>query len=302
MSYDKSPIDDFFYSLYGFYPTKAGQAYELLTNAALKIINEESKVLYDQFVEREYSNQKYQIDGIIDNKSIEAKDYTVRKDKVGRPDIQKQEGGLIDLPFTEGIFSSATGYTRNAKKYAKGTEENPIAKKIELYDIRPSTVTDEEGRIETVILDFYIVSLDFRNALFEPCFTKEGYNSLGKLFPEGRHPIKINAIHNSDSTLFLTMENWTKSLNSEYSLDDETSELNGKTDFLNKCIEVNGNMIGITGISYKIPIQKSSERIEIKRDGKACLYVKNESGTVDTLLTDVKMKSIKFDEKYKEIK
>jgi hypothetical protein len=46
MSYERSPIDDFFFSLYGFYPEKEGQAFELITNAALKIINEEKKVSY----------------------------------------------------------------------------------------------------------------------------------------------------------------------------------------------------------------------------------------------------------------
>jgi hypothetical protein len=115
MSYEKSPIDDFFFSLFGFYPTKAGQSYELLVNAVLKLINEESKVSYDQYVKGEYSNQVYQIDGIIDERSIEAKDHTIKNEKVARPEIQTQEGGLIDLPFKEGIFASATGYTRNAK-------------------------------------------------------------------------------------------------------------------------------------------------------------------------------------------
>jgi len=301
MSYEKSPIDDFFYSLYGFYPSKAGKSFELLTNAALKILNKESKVFYDQFIDGTYSKQKYQIDGIIDNISIESKDHTINGDKVGRPEVQNQEGGLIDLPFAEGIFSSATGYTRNAKKYAKGTEENPNAKRIELYNIRPSSITDEEGRVKTVILDFHITSLNYKYAIFNPTFTKEGMNILGNLFPNGKHPIKLDAILNDDSSVFLTIEDWTKSLNYEYSLNDDIEHLIGSANFPDKYININENMIGITNINYKIPIQKSSEQIKIERDGNACLYVKNESGTVDTLLTDIKMKSINFDEKDKEI-
>ena len=144
MSYEKSSIDEFFHGIYGFYPEKAGQAYELLVNAALKIINKDLDVKYNQFKEGIYSQQKYQLDGIKDDKeSIEAKDYTIRNEKVGRPDVQKQEGGLIDLPYEGGIFASATGYTRNAEKYAEGTYKNPNGKPIDLYDIRPSTEEDE---------------------------------------------------------------------------------------------------------------------------------------------------------------
>ncbi len=68
MSYEKSQIDDFFHSIYGFYPTKAGQSYEMIVNAALKLLNKESEILYDQFIEGTYSKQKYQIDGVIDAK------------------------------------------------------------------------------------------------------------------------------------------------------------------------------------------------------------------------------------------
>jgi hypothetical protein len=39
MSYEKSPIDKFFYELFGYYPPKAGQSYELIVNGALKILN-----------------------------------------------------------------------------------------------------------------------------------------------------------------------------------------------------------------------------------------------------------------------
>jgi len=202
MPYEKSPIDDFFFSLYGFYPTKAGRAYELLSNAALMLIKGESEASYDQFVKGEYSDQVYQIDGVIGEISIEAKDHTIKNEKVKRPEVQSQEGGLIDLPFNEGIFTSATGYTINAKKYADGTSINPTAKKIELFNIRPSTIEDEKGRVKTVIFEIIITTLNFRAAKITPFYTKEGYANIGKLFPEGKLGIKINAIYNYDGSVF----------------------------------------------------------------------------------------------------
>jgi hypothetical protein len=109
------------------------------------LLNKESTIFYNQHIKGQYSKQDYQIDGIIDDRSVEVKDYTIRHDKVGRPDIQKQEGGLIELPFTGGIFSSATDYTRNAKMYAKGTIENPVTKRIELYNLKSRSYYDNTG-------------------------------------------------------------------------------------------------------------------------------------------------------------
>ncbi|WP_396126071.1 restriction endonuclease [Cytobacillus firmus] len=49
----------------------------------------------------------------------EAKDYTVQGNKVGRPDIQKLGGAFGDLKdIKEGLFFSATDYTKPAIKYA----------------------------------------------------------------------------------------------------------------------------------------------------------------------------------------
>jgi hypothetical protein len=304
MSYEKSPIDDFFFSLYGFYPTKAGQAYELLVNAALKLIEEKKEVSYDQYVKGKYSDQVFQIDGIIGEKSIEAKDHTIKNEKVKRPEVQNQEGGLIDLPFSEGIFASATGYTRNARKYANGTTINPTAKRIDLYNIRPSTIEDENGRVKTAILEFIITSLDFMAAKFEPLFTKEGYANMGKLYPKGKVSLKTDAIYNDDGSVFVTMGDWTKSLNYEYTLDDGKKEIVGEAKFKEKYLKINEHLIEIQGISYIVPIQiqKSTKRIEIQQNGNTCLYVKKEDGTVDTLLTDIQMKKVVFDKDTKTIK
>ena len=282
MSYEKSPIDEFFYGIYGFYPEKAGQAYELLVNAALKIINKDSE-------------QKYQLDGIKDDKeSIEAKDYTIRNEKVGRPDVQKQEGGLIDLPYEGGIFASATGYTRNAEKYAEGTYKNPNGKPIDLYDIRPSTEEDEEGRIKTIIVNINSIYLDFNNWTVTPIFTKESRDELLNQFGENRIPIMMGAIYNSDKSIFITVKDWTNSLNSLINFENNNDVLIGETDFSNKYILIQDALYGISKIRYQIPIRRDSQELRIEQDGNACLLVKNSDGTTNTLLTDVQLKNINF--------
>lgn len=297
MTYEKSPIDDFFYNLYGFYPDKAGQSYELLVNAALKIINKDSDVKYNQFREGTYSQQKYQLDGIKDEKeSIEAKDYTLRNEKVGRPDVQKQEGGLIDLPFEGGVFASATGYTRNAVKYAKGTYNNPNGKPIDIYDIRPSTEEDEEGRVKTIIVNIHSIYLDFNNWTVTPIFTKVSREKLIEQFGENRIPIRMESIYNSDKSVFITLKDWTNSLNSLISLEDKKDVLIGESDFSNKYILIQDSLYEISKMKYNIPIKKDLQELRIEQDGNACLLVKNSDGTTNTLLTDVQLKNIKFDD------
>jgi hypothetical protein len=216
--------------------------------------------------------------------------------------VQNQEGGLIDLPFSEGIFASATGYTINAIKYANGTGKNPIAKKIDLYNIRPSTIEDEKGRVKTFILEFEIFSLNFRAAKFSPLFTKEGYANIEKLFPEGNVSLSIDAVYNYDGSVFLTMKDWTGSLSKEYTLYDGKEEITGDAKFEDKYLKINDHLIKVSGISYVVPIQKATERFELQQDGNACLYVRSEDGTVDTLLTDVQMKNVVFDENEKKIR
>ncbi len=93
--YQKSTIDDLFFGIFGFYPSKAGQAYEMLVSAVLKLVLNKD-IEYNQFERGIYSETVYQLDGLIrgDNYPIEAKDYTLRDSKVGRPDLQKLEGAL----------------------------------------------------------------------------------------------------------------------------------------------------------------------------------------------------------------
>lgn len=296
MSKEKSPIDNFFFNLYGVYPEKAGQAYELLVAAALKILNENSDVKYNQFEAGIYSQQKYQLDGIIDEKTVEAKDYTIRGNAVGRPDVQKQEGGLIDLPYEKGIFASATGYTRNAIKYAEGTYKNPIGKEIDLYEIRPSTEEDEEGRIKTIIVNIISYYPVFDKGKYTPVFTEESENRLSQKYKEGFLSIRLDNIYNEDKSILISIPDWVNGLNNQLKFNKENDTLKGETDFPNKLIFFNDEYYEIEKLTYDIPINHYDTELKVEQDGNACLFVKNANGTVDKLLTDVQMKSIIFDD------
>ena len=81
-NYKKSPIDELFYSLMGYYPSKEGKAYEIISTAILGLI-ESKDVAHNQYLIGE-SESKYQLDGLIDgNIMLEAKDYTKRGNIAG---------------------------------------------------------------------------------------------------------------------------------------------------------------------------------------------------------------------------
>lgn len=67
---------------------------------------ETRNVDYESMVEK-YMNEW---DGLLNGETmVESKDYTIDDRKVGRPDLQKLQGALTDLPqIKDGIFTSAT--------------------------------------------------------------------------------------------------------------------------------------------------------------------------------------------------
>lgn len=81
----KSPLDELFNELYGFYPKKPGQAFEMMVSAAFKLLFNVD-VSYNDYVKGIHSGTTYQLDGIIQNNGfegmIEAKDYSLEGKKV----------------------------------------------------------------------------------------------------------------------------------------------------------------------------------------------------------------------------
>lgn len=149
----KSEIDELFYRLMGYYPNRAGAAYEIISAAALGVVKAQAAE-HNRFLEGESGGRPYQIDGLLNGDimvEVESKDYTLDDRKVGRPDIQKLQGALTDLSqIKEGYFTSATDYSRDAKKYAKGTETNEKQKEITTFDVRPSNEEDKKGRVLSI--------------------------------------------------------------------------------------------------------------------------------------------------------
>ena len=300
-----SVVDNLYYRLYGEHQTKEGQALERLSAVAFKLLEEARKVQYDQQVRAKYSQTVYQVDGLIGEGDqqvmVEAKDYTVRGDKVGRADLQKLEGALTDLDIAEGRFVSATDYTNRAKPYAKSTENNPKQNPISLYHVRPSTSDDEKGRITTIEVRIKMPGLEFEKGQYRPHINSDFLERIKDKIPvEGKdvRSIFFN-FYDENGNVVDTFLNVTSQLNKRLSLEIEKGYvLEGKWDFpqpLYMDMEPLGRVL-IDSFYYKIPTYIDECTFSINQDGQPVLLVKSEDGVINKLFTEEELKQFKFEE------
>jgi hypothetical protein len=292
----KSPIDELFFELYGYYPNKSGQSFEMIVAASLKLLFQKD-ISYDQRLRGDFSDTVYQLDGVVkdeDNKSmVEAKDYTIDEKKVGRGDMQKLQGALTDLSVDKGIFASATDFTKPAKKYADSSSENPMQKPIELFHIRPSTEQDESGRIKKIVINMGMHIQDYGNSKMNLIWTKEGADELQK---DGHASklvsMSVDRFYDKDGNTLITIHDLTK-----FHPPGTTWEKN----FISKgCWIIRGylkfenKLYSIRGVEYEVPFRVSENQIVVESEGQPRLYIKNEDGSIDKLITDKDLKKVKF--------
>jgi len=104
------------------------RAGKMLSAAVTKLLSKKTgtNVYHDQSIRRKISQTLYQIDVFLEEqghkKMGEAKDYTIKNAKVGRGNLQKMVGALIELDVNGGMFFSATEYTAPVKRYAQAAQ------------------------------------------------------------------------------------------------------------------------------------------------------------------------------------
>lgn len=301
---NNSLVDDLYFRLYGEHQTKEGQALERLSAVAFKLLEEERKVRYDQQVRAPYSGTVYQVDGLLGEGNrqtmIEAKDYTVGGEKVGRADLQKLEGALTDLDIPEGRFVSATDYTNRAKPYAKSTEINPKQNLISLYHIRPSTAEDEKERIKSIVITIVAHGLEFEKGKYQPLINSQYFESIkDKLLEKGeKQKVTLCQFFDAEGNVVETLGNITLQLNSRLPKNaDKGYILKGKWEF-SQSVYIDMIPLGrvlIDSILYEIPTYTDECTFTVDQKGNPALLIKSEDGIVDKLFTDHQLRQFKFD-------
>lgn len=295
-----SPIDKIFKEIFGYEPAKPGTAYEQLAAIATHLING-GEVRHDDKVRGEFSKTLYQLDVLHsdDNSTTmgEVKDYTIQKKKVGRGDLQKLGGALPDLPeIDRGAFFSATGFTRPAKKYAEAAEKI-LGKPITLWELRPSTVTDEQGYIKTIVLNMHFILPQPQEAKWLPHITPCGQEAMKALLKEGEHSLKyslgLECFYDRSGNKIQTLEKLTSK---------NYGEINGDSEKSHACfylpghyIEINGVLAEIYGLEYEMPYVHDFREIRITDDSESRFVLLDKDGNIQSFMTDSMLKEYEFD-------
>ena len=290
--YQKSEIDELFYRLMGYYPTKAGQAYEIISAAALGMVKSQIAE-HNRYIQGASGGRPYQLDGLLGGDTmVESKDYTIDDRKVGRPDLQKLQGALSDLPqIKEGFFTSATDYTRDAIKYAKGTETNDTQKEITTVDIRPSTPDDEKGRVKTIVVRMQYMVPNFERGKKSIIFTEEGKTMICDYMKEHgmtEYRLGVTMFYNKEGEPLISMPELSGKFQPSFDFDTDFVSGEFPIDAYVKFFEI---LVPIKGISYRdVPIEKGQDEFTIEAHGNATLFIKSDKLGVNKLITDTDLK------------
>jgi len=288
----RSEIDELFYRLMGYYPNKAGEAYEIISAAALGFV-QDLLAEHDKFLRGKSGGRPYQIDGLLNGDvMVESKDYTIDDRKVGRPDLQKLQGALSDLPqIKEGIFTSATEYSRDAVKYAKGTETNSDQKEITIVDIRPSTPEDEKGRVKTIVVQMQYMVPNFEKGKKTIIFTEEGKKRLFEYMKEHdmtQFQLCVSMFYDENGAPLISMSDLSRKYQPSFDFDADSVSGEFPVDAYIKFYDI---LVPIKGVSYwDVPIERGQDEFTIESQGNATLLIKSDKMGINKLITDKDLK------------
>lgn len=300
--YKKTPSEELFYQLFGFYPKKAGTAFELIATAVMWYLAEKDDIVNVVLNKSFFSGShdikvkdvaSHQIDGIIscknkDGKAIcemalEAKDHNQnsKAKKVEIEEVQKLDSTIRDIErFDSGVFFTSTDFTKEAINFVKGLNPQKHQKDIKVYKSRPSTKEDEAGRIKGFRINY---SFNIPYHLIVPYFSNNSHLPYPIVCVYG-NPLPI---YNAQGQ---QISDSSQEIIKKYG--DNSNVIGGFVGIVG-CLKnlFNGNLDPIIGFAFATKIETISDTQEIKPNGNPILYVKSIiDENVDILLTDTDLK------------
>lgn len=291
-----SPIDKIFEEIFGNTPSKSGTAFEMLAAIVTHMVSG-GDVKHDDKLRGQFSKTLYQLDvhQKTDGSSVmgEAKDYTSRNGKVGRGDLQKLGGALPDLKnIDQGIFFSATGYTKPAKRYADESQ-NIVGKPITLYGLRPSTEVDEKGFIKTIVINMHITMPQPQSAEWLPHITPNGQESLKDGEENLKNQKRLHCFYDKEGNETLSLKELTSQGYGD--INEETGKSHACFVLAGHYIDINGVLAEIYGLEYEMPYSHHQEEIRISDDSDNRLVLLDSDGSSIKIITDKKLREYEFD-------
>lgn len=282
-TYQLTPSDKLFYQLMGFYPAKAGTAFELISTAVTMIITPHEEAKHDVTLIG-HTQAPHQIDGMVDDIAIEAKDHSAGKKqvKVSIGEVMKHETAICDLKeTTKGLFFSSSGFSPNAMQFAEGLSEDIHQKLIQLLHSRPSAPKDEKGRIMRIQVNLEFKIPDYKYQVLLPD------NVLIKLKNGNKNVRCQNILYDAQGRMVSMFDDVVDELYPDLNIDVQGQ----KVDTPNKYILTDDNrLFPLDGFICSRTIRTESHPFEVAIKGKPVLLVKSDSLNINKLFTDVELK------------
>lgn len=293
-----SQIDEFYKAIFGVVPLKAGAALERLAAIATYLM-EGGEVSHDSRLKGFYSQTSYQLDvhSKTNNKSSmgEAKDYTIHNGKVGRGDLQKLGGALSDLKdVDEGIFFSATGYTRPAIKYAESAT-NMIGKPIKLYGLRESNDDDEKGFIKTIAITLHMEIPNLEKATWIPHLSDKGKEIFLEKFSNTQLNVKVEKFYDAKGNQMLSLSELTSHGYGSINIANDAKVNTGCFLLYNHFLDIENVLIEINGLEYNVPFDVVEHTFEITDNSERRLVLLDSNNVPIKILTDKELRKFSFD-------
>lgn len=254
-----SPEDELYKRLTGELPNKAGTAYERLATAATMLILNSKDARHD-VSEEGISGTSHQLDGVIDGSIIlEAKDHSISGEKVNLNELQNHQGAMLDLKEAKtGFFASSTGYTKDAVQYATGTDCHPRLIKTDIADIRHSTPEDEKGRIKEIQINIIYPFLATERGNYQLIWDdKVSEKQFAKgMCKSNRQGIRLEVFFDNLGNYKCSLSDI---INNQLPKDwDKVEEVSGVF-LIDAYINMNGRLIYIDKLKYRIPVEKVTD-------------------------------------------
>lgn len=275
-------FDELCNEIFGYIPSGKGKSYELFVNCVVQYLNKDSSVTNDTFKKSSYSEEHFQLDGLLEDEFnnekafIEAKNYLDRNAKVGRGDIQKLSGALQVLSdIDNGIFASATDYTKPAIEYSKDLIKAG-QKNIDLYIIRPVRDEDVEGRVMGLVLEIHakIPHLEIKNIQW-------GEKGIEKLKHMGinkgeKYNYSLQYIYDANHNIIAELNNLYQDAQKKKIIGDNS------WDFKDAYIEFKGELVPFEKILYNLTYTTAISKSEMHF--KPVIYIKSTDGSIERML------------------
>lgn len=282
-TYPITPCDKLFYQLMHFYPSKAGTSFELIASAVTKMIQNSVNAKHDVKI-KGMTTAKHQIDGIVGDVAIEAKDHAAGKKEqaVSIGEIRSFEAAICDIEeVEEGRFWTSTRYTKDAQTYATGLSLENRQKIIKIFQSRPSTEEDRVGRCEKIQLQIVAYAPNDKIQIDVQQKEADYINSL-----PNHQKAYILAFYDANGNQTRTFD---EAISLKYGAFEKVKK--GKIKSENESIKlINGTLVPINGFIFERTIEKEIIECTIESEGKPVLLVECKEESLNKLFTDNELK------------